>query len=212
MKSSSSSASEKRSSDDAGVAKIVDAIQAGFENMQQSMNQMGQGIAGIAEQMNYPVCYNEVSDSDNDEPLPVEEATVVADNANLFSNLAKGCVNTELTGPNVTRTLAELANPLFSGKHDEAAIKTRNEKHRRPANCTFVDAPTLNKEIWGLAHSVQLATDAALREIQLDLPKTVFPIVRAMDTLYKEKDSLASANFDPIEMIKNLGGAVAMQI
>ena len=67
----------------------------------------------------------------------------------------------------------------------------------------------LNKEIWSLAHSVQRATDAALREIQLDLVKTVFPIVRAMDTLYKEKDSLASANFDPIEMIKNLGDAVA---
>ena len=56
---------------------------------------------------------------------------------------------------------------------------------------------------------MQRATDAALREIQLDLAKTIFPIVRAVDTLYKEKDSLASANFDPIEIIKNLGDSVA---
>ena len=85
---------------------------------------------------------------------------MVADNADLFSNPATGCVNTKLTGPNVTGTLAELATTLFSVKH-EAAIKTRNEKHRRSANCTFVDAPTLNKKIRSLAHSVQRATDAA---------------------------------------------------
>ena len=115
--------------------------------------------------MNYPACYDEVSDSDNDEPLPVEEATVVVDNADLFSNLAKGCVTTELTGSNVTGTLAELANTLFIVKHDEAAIKTRNENHLRPANCTYVDARTPHEEIWSLSHSVQRATDAALREI-----------------------------------------------
>ena len=53
------------------------------------------------------------------------------------------------------------------------------------------------------------ATDAALHEIQLDLAKPVFPIVRAMYILYKEKDLLASANFDPIEMLKKIGDAVA---
>ena len=45
--------------------------------------------------------------------------------------------------------LAKLVDNLLSEKQDDASLKQRAEQYLRPANCVFLEAPKVNKEIYG---------------------------------------------------------------
>ena len=46
--------------------------------------------------------------------------------------------------------LAKVVDNLLSKKQDDASLKQRAEQYLRPANCVFLEAPQVNKEIYGI--------------------------------------------------------------
>ena len=121
------------------------------------------------------------------------ECSVRADESNFFMKLSKGFSSTDPVGPDVYVNLAELVNTMLSIKPNEASMKSRNDTHLRPSNGSFMEVPKLNKEIWGYLSASQRANDVALQEVQKDILKSVIPVVKVIETLYKEKDTISSS-------------------
>ena len=72
------------------------------------------------------------------------------------SQLDRDLHDQEVTAPPVAESLANLANNRFLCSMSVEKVKERMEKYPHPTNCTALETPEVNKEIWkNLGKSVQ---------------------------------------------------------
>ena len=100
--------------------------------------------------------------------------------------------------------LAKLVDNLLSKKQDDASLKQCAEQYLRPANCVFLEAPQVNKEIYGHLSAGQRATDGALRDAQADLLKLIIPIINVMKIINNNSANLTSIVHAPGRSLKSL--------
>lgn len=217
-KTRSSSGRDKKSvsdpSDEDGWSKLGNIMKTGFDNMQRSLTDMGDKISDKIVTELKPGLYDDISEQEDSDDYEYDRDSEITfpgngDGSELFTNISKGFLTSEPVGPEVNSTLADLVNTMLSVKPIESNMKTRSDAHVRPKNCSFLETPKLNKEIWSCLTKSQRSVDVHLQETQRDLLKSVVPVVKVIEILYNEKDSLASDTFDPLAVIKSLTDSIA---
>ena len=108
--------------------------------------------------------------------------------------------------------LAKLVDKLLSEKQDDASLKQRAEQYLRPVNCVFLEAPQVNKEIYGHLSAGQRATDGALRDAQADLLKIVIAIIIVMEIVNDNSANLTSDSLCARTILKKLGDAITLRV
>ena len=132
----------------------------------------------------------------------------VDSDSSQYNRLAKNYACAELVGPEIHADLAKLVNNLLSEKQDDASLKQRAEQYQRPTNCVFLEAPQVNKKIYGHLSAGQWATDWAVRDAQADLLKLVISIINVMEIINNNSTNLTSDSLCARMILKKLGDAI----
>ena len=74
----------------------------------------------------------------------------------------------------------------------------------------FIEAPQVNKEIYGHLSAGQRATDGDLRDAQADLLKLVIPIINIMEIINNNSANLTSDSLCARTILKKLGDAITI--
>lgn len=209
-KRSERSSSSRRS--DASYEKLCSIMQNGFGDLQTSLGNMGEDIAQkVTNNMkgNQEFIPDEVSVEDNVD-LHVED--VESDEAfevesNIFDKLSKDYETNEAAGPSVSFEIAKLVNTMLSVSANETVAKSRADRHPRPKNLTFAEAPKVNKPVWDSMKTKVRAADSQLQDIQKDLLKSTVPMVKVIEVLNEAREK--NVSIDLSELITNLSDAVA---
>jgi len=111
----------------------------------------------------------ECSEQDYDDILSLhpaeDEKDMLADEKNLFASFEEGSEASsapdthieamesqlrgeEPVGPPLPETWKKVFNGRFSTKLEYKALQERMDAHRRPANCSELNVPLINKEVW----------------------------------------------------------------
>ena len=72
----------------------------------------------------------------------------------------------------------------------------------------FLEAPQVNREIYGHLSGGQRATDGALRDAQADLLKLAIPIINVMKITNNNSANLTSDSLRARTILKKLGDAI----
>lgn len=220
-KHKSSSTGERKSSSDESKSWsiLTDTLKEGFASMQQSMVNMGSDIAAKIVSEIGPQNYEDEYDDDDDNNYEEEgfgesfnEEPTVSNNstsANVFDSVVKNFLPIDKVGPNIEQKLADMTNALLKGNLSDASLKEKTEKYPRPGNCSFVQAPKMNKEIWNALTYDPRSSDLALQEVQANFLRSITPVLGVIESLYQKKDVVDSNSFDVIAMIKTLSDSIA---
>ena len=183
-----------REQNNAGVDQVekelLEIVMAGFETLNKSIVSLRQQDEPTSEEY-------QLDDLPDD--VLADPGEVGADSSE-YCRLAKNYARADLVGPEIHVHLAKFVDNLLSEKQDDASLKQRAEQYVRPAHCVFLEAPQVNKEIYGHLSAGQRATDGALRDSQADLLKLVIPIINVIAII--NNNSLCSRT-----ILKRLGDA-----
>ena len=124
---------------DQGEKALLEIVMAGFETLSKSIVSLRQQDEPTSEKY-------QLDNLPDNELADLEE--VDADSSE-YSRLAENYARADLVGPEIHVDLAKLVENLLSEKQDDASLKQRAEQYLRPANCVFLEAPQVNKEIYG---------------------------------------------------------------
>ena len=173
---------------------------------------MGYTVAGRVEySVSYPVSRRveaeeyQLDDLHDDD---LDDSGEVDADSSEYSRSAKNYARADLVGPEIHVDLAKLVDNLLSEKQDDASLKQRAEQCLHPANCVFLEAPQVNKEIYGHLSAGQRATDGALRDAQADLLKLVIPIINVVEIMNNNSANLTSDSLCARTILKKLGDAI----
>lgn len=122
----------------------------------------------------------------------------------LRENLLLG--NTE--GNAIDCKLAELVTQTFESKVDEAAMADKLKNIKRPANCTELKTPEVNKLMWDTLPADKRSMDCRVQKVQTGIMKTAICTVTALDVLLKNKSDIPQECFK--SMVNNLSDAMTM--
>ena len=124
----------------------------------------------------------------------------------MFSTLANEVDCNSVLGPEVPRSLAQLADKLLKSKIDPTN-KDKYDKYRRPSNVEFLSSPPVNKPVWGnMSHSSKML-DNSLQTIQRDFLSSSIPVLKVMEQLNAAKDNLNT--LDVTELIRTLSDSLS---
>ena len=156
---------------DQGEKALLEIVMAGFETLNKLIVSLRQQYEQTCEEYQL------------DTPPPPDDELAnpgeVGADSSEYSRVAKNYACVDLVSLEIHVDLAKLVDNLLSEKQDAASLKQHAEQYLRPANCVFLEAPQVNKEIYGHL-SVDQRTDGALWDTQADLLKVVILIINAM--------------------------------
>ena len=110
----------------------------------------------------------------------------------MFTDLVDDFKTGDATGPEVTRSLANLADMLLQMKVSESVVVEKRSAYLRPKNVQYLKAPRITKPIWETLNAFSRIRDSGLQSVQTDLLKSGVPVIKVMEKLYNAKDDLGS--------------------
>ena len=128
---------QKNEGVDQGEQALLEIVMAGFQTLNKLIVSLRQQDKQTSEEY-------QLDDLPDDELADLGEVDADSSKNN---RLVKNYVCADLVGPEIHVDLAKL--DLLSEKQDEASLKQHAEQYFRPANCVFLEAPQMNKEIYG---------------------------------------------------------------
>ena len=157
-----------------------------------------------------PQFSEEAHDDDLDQvEIPSADSEPAPEPGDIYDDLSKNLIKQDDLGSNLTDGLAQLVNGLVSKPSSDEACKFRKDAFPRPANCDFLQAPRVNPEVWSVLSPFARGSDIDLQGIQAQMVNSVIPVARVIDLLYKDKDKMTAAGFEPEELIKTLTHSIA---
>ena len=90
------------------------------------------------------------SECESDIELRADEITLSIPESDdeLLKELEQELEADDETGRPLSSSLAELVNKRFSKKLSDTKLTATLEKYRKPANCSRLNVPSVNSEIW----------------------------------------------------------------
>ena len=119
--------------------------------------------------------------------------------------MAKNYARADLVGPEIHVDPEKLVDNLLSEKQDDASLKHRAEQYLRPANCVFLEAPQVNKEIYGHLSTGHRWGPAGCTGRP---PKTSNSIINVMEIINNNSANLTSDCLCARTILKKLGDAI----
>ena len=177
---------------------LLEIVMAGYETFNKSIVSL--------RQQGEPT-YEEYQLDDLPDDVQADPGEVDADSSE-YSRLAENYARADLVGQEIHVDLAKLVDNLLSEQQDDASLKQCAEQYLRPANCVFLEAPQVNKEIYGHLSAGQRATDEALRDAQADLLNLISPIINIMEINNNNSANLTSDSLCARTILKELGDAI----
>ena len=188
--------------------KLGEIFKNGFQNMNQTIESMGEKIAEKISGEIKPLLEVQLDEEYSDEYFgdgsEEEEAPNVED---VLTSISKEFVTTEAQGPEVSKTLGKLVDTLLSTKPCQEIVNSREARHLKPKNVSFIGCPQVNKQVWyGLKRSTR-AQDFKLQSVQKEFLKSAIPITKVIDSLHAGHEQ--GNELDVPSLIKNLSDSLA---
>ena len=126
-------ATSLKNKNETSLTVLADIMSKGFENLQNLLTR-------DCEEYDDDMVFG-YDDDDDVVPLPDKEK-------DIFEALVDDAKFGGTVGPDITPTLAALANKYLKEPMSESIAKEKMEAYVRPGNVEFIEAPKLNKPIW----------------------------------------------------------------
>ena len=120
------------------------------------------------------------------------ESTMVTEGADPFFNELETIYAEENKyGEKVNDEIARLAESAINRQlKEEELSKVMSEKHLTPENCTKLDIPKINRELWS-AHKEKHEADLAVQAVQKYVSLAMGPVLKIM-SIIKNKGDLSA--------------------
>ena len=178
-----SSSSTSSNSPTAGLDKLSENMQKGFEMMKEAFENFGKNVTEtIRDELQSAYEYDEL------EEQPGEEELAETAEENIFNEISEG-VSGEITGPELNPPLAQLVNKLVSSKMTEERAKEKEQQYRVPKNVQFATAPRINKPIWESMKPYTRSLDGKMQSIHKNVLKSALPVAKVMEELYENRET-----------------------
>ena len=171
----------------------------GFKNLQKSFDSFGsvmveQVISGVGRRL-------QEADTDEEDTEGVEDGNL------FFEDISDDLLGQVKTGPELSSSLAKVANKALQSKLKDAKYKEKDEKYLRPKNLEYASVPKVNKPVWEGMRRSNRQNDANLQQIQQDFLKASLPITEVISKLFKERDD--PSKLDPKALVASLTDSLA---
>jgi hypothetical protein len=93
-------------------------------------------------------------------------------------------------GDPIKDSLAKLCNGRFTQKLSDDKLKERLNSNKKPANCSDVRVPSVNKEVWGQIPMFARKNDVKLANTQQIITKAAFAVSRLTNDLLEGKNDI----------------------
>lgn len=184
-----------QSNHEESLAKLASIMQDGFQNLQQ--------LLGSCIENNEHYEEGEQEFLENEDLYEIEMPFEPDVGADMFQTLSEEIGTKGNVGPEVPDSLAKLSDKLLRGK--VAALD--RDKYLKPKNIEFLQAPQINKPVWGNLSYPTRTNDSALQAVQKDFLHSAIPTLNVMQKLYEARDDVGK--LDVKDLIRSLSDSLA---
>ena len=124
-------------------------------------------------------------------------------------DISKSVAPDESSEPAVNTALPNLVNALLSTDSSESSTKERSKIYLRPENCTFVNVPKLNKEIWSTVTFQSRSIDTSLQDIQQSVLNATILIVKVMEADNSNSSLAGGTPLESATLVRTLSDSLA---
>ena len=169
----------------AGLEKLGEYMQNGFELMRQSLDKFGKTVTDTIRDELSSIPYDYFDCDGEADDVDLED---YGEDGNIFTEISNE-VSGEAAGPELNPPLAKLVNKLVSTRMTDDRTKEKEQQYNVPKNIQFAVAPKVHKPIWESMRPSTRSLDGKLQNVQKSILKSALPVAKVMEELFDNRET-----------------------